>query len=172
MKILSFLALLAASVGAKDLDPTVRAALKSADPKAGPSARSEMVLRKAIKKAQAQQKQAVFGSTTGSGGSSFDPEFDDAMWPGEYPSGKGLMLNWRNDDWPSEFAASFDVAFSTESTSVARRSYKPPKIKQSSAKGTLAKFSIDFWNKTDTLYRIEVQDTAGDGICCNAGEGW
>jgi len=118
---------------------------------------------------------ATSNSTTAYSEYRLDPEVDDAVWPGLFPSqpGHDLVINIKTDLFPRETFFYFETVFSplgVESTSRNFQGTHVPTPKQggnssepqqNSTTTGIYSFNVSNVNVTGSLYRIEIIDTAG-----------
>ena len=116
----------------------------------------------------------------------FNPERDDAEWPGAFPSTafgsqQDLMFNIRLDDYPSHVNIRVNVTMVAapamgDAPVATGRTFKSATKQASGAEDQARQFlsfPIESFDSVNTLYQIEVTDTQGDGICCGEmGNGW
>lgn len=97
----------------------------------------------------------------------FNPEEEDEQWPGLFPSSNSstnaITFNIRTDNFPQELAWEWSERTGAES-------WNPYDSGIPLRHDTL--FSYTKQVKSDTIYRMRITDTAGDGTCCYHGYGW
>lgn len=107
----------------------------------------------------------------------FNPETDDILWPGSFPSTNNgskedLMINIRLDDYPDEVSISAQLVFAQTPMSPISAISKNFIVQNGTKPGQLQSYAVEDFDQVNALYRIQITDESGDGICCGYGNGW
>jgi hypothetical protein len=98
---------------------------------------------------------------------SFDPSVDDVEWPGVFPKPVGssnlITINIHTDDFPDETQWGWSRRTGPDTFEL---------IDSGSPLSIDALVSFEKEVRSETIYKLTVNDTLGNGNCCSSGFGW